>query len=97
MAMIRSRPNKNKSEELRTLYECEHARVRGPRIVCEKGHPISTKTGDPFLETDLLAIGRRLGMSFCQTCPDFSSMGPRVAEDEKGWVDRELPDGNDDR
>ena len=78
----------NKVVEVRTLYECSYARVRGGLIYCHKEHPIDTQTGSTSIRMDCLARGRRLAMANCQECLDFKSMGPPVPEKEKGWINK---------
>jgi len=70
----------------RTLYECSHARVRGSRIYCDKGHVFSLKSGNGGLDVKRLARGDPLVLAVCQGCPDFDSMGPPIPEEERGWV-----------
>ena len=70
----------------RTLYECSQARVYGDRIRCSKGHPLLTRTEDGGIAIRRLARGEPLAYSICQGCPDFDSMGPPVAEEERGWL-----------
>ena len=72
----------------RTLYECLHAKVKGKRINCDKGHPLSLKSDNGGLDIRRLAKGEQLALGVCQECPDFDSMGPPVPEEEKGWEPR---------
>jgi len=72
----------------RTPYECSHAKVKGGRIYCDKGHQLSLKSGNGGLDIKRLARGERLALSVCQDCPGFDSMGPPIPEEEKGWVER---------
>lgn len=76
----------------RTLYQCSHARVRGNRIYCEKGHPLSLKSGDGCLDIRRLARGEPLMLGICQECPDFDSLGPPIPEEDRGWVKRNRGD-----
>lgn len=69
----------------RTLYECSNARAKGDRIYCSKSHLLGTNRLGT-LEVKRLARGEPLKMTVCQTCEDFSSMGDKVAENEKGWI-----------
>ena len=71
--------------EKRTLYECLHARVLGQRIYCERGYPLSTKSGIGSLEVKRLARGEPLKMDICQSCPDFDRLGPPVPAGQRGW------------
>jgi len=70
----------------RTLYECSRARVKGERIYCDRGHVLSSKSGNGGLDVKRLARGDPLVLAVCQGCPDFDSMGPPVPEEEKGWA-----------
>ena len=69
----------------RTLYECAHARVKGYRIRCRKGHPFLKLSDDGGIEVDLLAEGKPLAYRVCRKCPDFEGMGPPVPPKERGW------------
>lgn len=72
----------------RSLYECAHARVKGDRIYCAKGHPLQGKgERNGSLDIERLARGEPLIMSVCQDCADFESMGDRVPCEERGWLD----------
>ena len=70
----------------RTLYECSHARVKGERILCRKGHPFSLKTDDGSIDIKRLARGEPLALNICQGCADFDSMGAPIPEEERGWL-----------
>jgi hypothetical protein len=70
----------------RTLYQCSHARVRGERIYCEKGHLLSPKSENGTLNIRRLARGDLLALGVCQQCPDFDRMGPPLAAAERGWL-----------
>jgi len=70
----------------RSLYDCSRARVKGERIYCDRGHVLSSKSGNGGLDVKRLARGDRLVLAVCQGCPDFDSMGPPVPEEERGWV-----------
>ena len=72
----------------RTLYECSHARVKGKRIICDKGHRLSPKSDNGGLDIIRLVKGEQMALGVCQQCPDFNSMGPPVPEEEKGWEPR---------
>jgi hypothetical protein len=74
----------------RTLYECSHARVKGERILCRRGHPFSAKSEDGGIEAKRLARGEPLTFLICQVCGDFDCMGPPVPEEEKGWLKKEV-------
>jgi len=69
----------------RTLYECLHPKVWGEKISCAKGHILGQKS-DGSIDTHRLARGDRLGLTPCQQCQDFSSMGPPVPDTQKGWA-----------
>jgi hypothetical protein len=86
--MIKEEIKNNNAGNLRTLYECQHARVHRSKIYCDRGHPIATQTGKSYLELRLLAMGKRLAMAYCQRCPDYISLGPTIPEEEKGWISR---------
>lgn len=88
MTTYKEKADSLNTEEPRTLYECEYARVQGSRIYCYKGHIIARQTGKSYLEISLLARGTSLAMSFCQQCKDFKSMGPPVPANEKGWLEQ---------
>ncbi len=45
---------------MRTLYECSHARVQGIRIYCDRGYPLTSKTGEVDLDVRMLAEGKAL-------------------------------------
>lgn len=70
----------------RTLYECSHALVQGRRIYCNKGYPLSLKSGEGSIDIIRLARGEPLALNICQQCGDFDSMGPPVPEGERGWL-----------
>ena len=70
----------------RTLYECFHARVKGDRIYCQKGHWLLKKSEDGSVGIGRLSGGKQLAFQVCQGCPDFDEMGPPVSSGEKGWV-----------
>jgi hypothetical protein len=97
MTTLKRKPATDKNRDARTLYECWYARVHGSFIYCYKGHPIATQTGKRFLKLHLLANGRRLAMAYCQRCPDFTSRGPPVSEEEKGWIPKAESGGTDER
>ena len=67
----------------RTLYECSHARVKGERIRCHCGHPLSLKSEDGGIELKRLANGEPLALNICQVCGDFDRMGPPVPEEAR--------------
>ena len=69
----------------KTLYECSHARVSGRRIYCERGYPLSTKSGVGSLDVKRLACGEPLELDICQPCPDFDRLGPPLPAGERGW------------
>jgi len=72
----------------RTLYECSHAKVKGKRIYCDRGHLLSLKSDNGSLDIRRLARGEKLALGVCQECPDFDSIGPPVPEEERGWEPR---------
>jgi len=65
----------------RSLYQCSNARVRGPKLVCEKEHKF------PIVASSILVLARGapLELSCCQECPDYDEMGPPVAKEDRGW------------
>jgi len=73
---------------MRTLYECSHARVQGTRIYCDRGYPLTSKTGKVDLDVRMLAEGKALAPKVCQQCSDFDCLGPPVPEEERGWFKR---------
>ena len=75
-----------KGKDARTLYECSHARVKGDRIRCRKGHPLLKKSEDGGIEITRLARGAPLAFRICQGCPDFDCMGPPLMPEERGWL-----------
>lgn len=70
----------------RDLYRCFHAKVKGNRIYCSKGHPFSLKSSDGGLDVKRLARGDPLALAVCQECPDFDGMGPLIPPEERGWL-----------
>ena len=70
----------------RTLYECAHARVKGQKIYCRQGYPLSRAKADGRLDIRWLAEGRHLSMAVCQHCGDFSRLGMALTEDQRGWL-----------
>ena len=77
---------RDKIEMKQTLYECSHARVKGNRVYCDKGHVLSSRSPDGTLDIKRLARGEPLRFEVCQDCPDFDSMGPPIPKEERGWV-----------
>jgi len=75
-----------KETRKRTLYECSHARVKGDRIYCRKGHPLLARTDDGNINIIRLAQGEPLAFKVCQGCPDYDCMGPPVPPGERGWL-----------
>ncbi len=70
----------------KTLYECSHARVRGKRIFCNQGYPLSPQSRDGMIDIQRLEEGKPLAPPICRQCRDFDSMGPLIPEKERGWV-----------
>ena len=73
----------------RTLYECANARVKGQKIYCRRGYPLSRAKADGRLDIRWLAEGHQLSMAVCQHCGDFSRLGMAMAEDQRGWLKKE--------
>lgn len=71
---------------MKTLYECEHARVCGERIRCRKGYLLSPLSRNGSLDIQDLAEGKPLASDTCQQCGDFKRMGPPLPEEERGWI-----------
>jgi hypothetical protein len=89
MPLHRDQGGKSVGEKVtvkRTLYECSHARVKGGRIYCDKGHVFSSKSGNGGLDIKRLARGDPMILAVCQECSDFDCMGPPILEEERGWV-----------
>ena len=73
----------------RSLYQCYHAKVKADRIVCDRGHSISTREiGDGSVGIVRLARGVPLTYTSCQDCADYLEMGPPVAKEDRGWRKR---------
>jgi hypothetical protein len=71
----------------RSLYECFHARVKGDRVYCQKGHPLQDKgRQNGSISMQRLARGEPLVMSICQECADFEVMGEPLPSEERGWL-----------
>lgn len=71
----------------RSLYECFHAKVKGKRIYCAKGHPLQDKgERNGSVNIERLARGEPLIMSICQDCADFENMGGPLFSEECGWL-----------
>ncbi len=73
-------------KEKKTLYECSQARVKGERIYCNKGYPLSPQPGDGHVDFQHLAEGKPLAPRICQQCINFDRIGPPVPEEERGWL-----------
>lgn len=71
----------------RTLYECGQAKVKGKRIYCQKGYPLSQKSMDGTLDVERLAAGEPLAQTVCQSCPDFDRCGSPV-NGGRGWQEQ---------
>jgi len=73
--------------EERSLYQCFHAKVKGGRIYCEKGHRFeSRRRGKRTLSIDGLARGVSLVFSMCEGCIDYEPMGDPIPPEERGWI-----------
>jgi hypothetical protein len=72
----------------RSLYQCAHARVEGSSIRCGRGHCLDVRSVDGGVSARRLAVGAPLELAVCRRCPDFDSMGPPVAREERGWLRR---------
>jgi len=71
----------------RSLYECFHARVKGDRVYCQKGHPLQDRgRQNGSINIQRLARGEPLELSICQECADFESMGEAIPYEERGWL-----------
>jgi hypothetical protein len=79
---------KRPRKKTRSLYQCSHARVRGERILCCKGHTLLKAMEGNGVDIKRLARGEPLIFRACQDCPDFDSMGPPVPKSERGWVNQ---------
>ena len=83
-----------KGKKERTLYQCFHARVKGARIRCCKGHTLLKKSEDGGTDIERLASGAPLAFRICQGCPDFDCMGPPLLPEDWGWINKgETNDG----
>jgi len=69
-----------------SLYQCFHAKVNDQRIRCAKGHTLDTGRVDGTISIIRLMRGLPLELTYCQTCPDFSSMGPPIPKEDRGWL-----------
>jgi len=69
----------------RSLYQCAHARCRLDRIVCSKGHALST-LANGTISLIRLKRGAPLEYSVCQDCRDFKSMGGPLNKKGRGWA-----------
>ena len=68
-----------------SLYMCSHARVDGT-IYCEQGHSLNLLTDEGTIDIERLARGSPLDLSICQSCPDYSELGPPIPQSERGWI-----------
>ena len=79
--------------EERSLYQCFHAKVKGGRIYCEKGHRFESRwKGKRTLSIDGLATGEPLVFSMCEGCIDYEPMGDPIPPEERGWESNRSPD-----
>lgn len=69
----------------RQLWQCNHAKVLGSRIRCDKGYKLGSSE-DGTITLGRAATGEPLCMAACQECTDFDSMGKALSADERGWV-----------
>ena len=65
----------------RSLYMCSHAKVKGDKLYCSKGHELTVHAS-----VRALARGAPLIFSCCQDCEDYDEMGPPVPAGERGWA-----------
>lgn len=72
-------------KSLRQLYQCLHAKVKGDKIACAKGHPLSLLSEDGSI--GLIRVWRHqpLEMTICQKCLDYDEMGPPLRREDRGW------------
>jgi len=78
--------------EKRSLYQCFHAKVKGSRIYCAKGHRLERRRGGRrTLSIDGLARGESLVFSMCEGCIDYEPMGAPVSTEERGWESNRSP------
>ena len=75
----------------RSLYQCYHAKVRGRKIFCAKGHRLNKISKDGSILAAALARGAPLEFEICQHCTDYEEMGPPIPRSERGWA--KLPPG----
>ena len=68
-----------------SLYQCLNTGCKDGRIRCKKGYKLMSQ-GDGSTRLSQLKIGRPLEFTVCQQCPDFSSLGDSIPEEERGWV-----------
>lgn len=70
----------------RSLYDCLNAKVKMPRITCDKGHVFDSSASDGSLSVWPLLNGKPLIRALCQECPDFDQMdGGAVVPGTRGW------------
>jgi len=75
-----------KGKDLKTLYECSHARVKGEHIYCDTGLRLSPTSSDGSIYIKCLIRGKPLAYRICQKCPHFDCMGPPLLPEERGWL-----------
>ena len=68
--------------KMKSLYDCQHARVSPEGVFCEKGYPFPQKRRIPLKR---VAGGEPLRSRICQDCHDFESMGEPIPEEDKGY------------
>ena len=74
----------------RSLYDCQHAKVRTDRVSCENGYLLSERSKDSSISILRVVRGESLELAVCQQCPDFSSMGKLVPLKERGWLRKRI-------
>jgi len=69
---------------MKSLYECQNAKVLGNLIYCAAGHKLNNQP----LTLKSLSKGRPLIFEACQDCLDFDCNGEPVDRKDRGWVKR---------